>query len=524
MAAIATLDPLPTSPTGAGNQEQIWARRAVWLVLGVFVLRIGYCALVPLDLVPDEAYYWDWSRRLDWGYFSKPPMIAWLIRAATEIGGSTTFMVRLPAVILGTSVLAFLYLLAERLYGAAAGFWTVLLAAATPGHAALSLLMTIDAPAICCWSAALYTFWRAYEPPRVAVGWLVASAVAVGLGLLSKQTTIGFLPLAALFLLSTERRRLARPAFWCWCVVALSFMIPVIWWNSQHGWVTLRHTTEHFQATPVSGLGRTLRWGEFVLSILGVSSPLTGFWGAICGGVVLWSLPTLGRRERFLVCFSFVPWIGILGLAAVQRVQPNWPAPFFVAALVMLVGAGLGRCEGLRWRPFFPRQLRQAAIVGIGCTVLTCLAPFGWGLAGSRFDPVVRLRGWRKLGQQVGGQLAAVPDPTHTVLVAVTARDAASELAFYVPQQPPVYLWNADASIDCQYDVWGPPDAKARAILFVTYADSPVPVALAAGCGDLQDRGVVQVEIGNGRSHRYRLWYTARPVNWAVAGRDVRRS
>ena len=32
------------------------------------------------ELYPDEAQYWLWSRTLDFGYFSKPPMVAWTIR------------------------------------------------------------------------------------------------------------------------------------------------------------------------------------------------------------------------------------------------------------------------------------------------------------------------------------------------------------------------------------------------------------------------------------------------------------
>lgn len=525
MGALSNPVSFSTSVTDPGDQDRVWAWRAVWLIAGVLLLRIGYTALVPVDLVADEAYYWDWSRRLDWGYYSKPPLIAWLIRAATELGGSTTFVVRLPAALLGTGVLVWMYLLARRLYGAAAGFWTVLLAAATPGHGALSLLMTIDAPAIFFWSAALYAFWRGYEHPTGGAGWLAASSLAVGLGLLSKQTTLAILPLAAVFLASTDRRWLARPGFWLWSAAALSFWIPVLWWNSHHDWITLEHTTEHFQAAPTGWSTRAIRWAEFVASILGVSSPLTGVWAALCGGVAMWSIRTLGRRERFLLCFSFLPLSAILGLAAVQRVQPNWPAPFFVLALILTVGMAWGRCEGLRWRLLNPRHLAQAAAVGVVCMLLTYATPFATGWAGSKLDPVVRLRGWRELGQAVGDKLATLPHASPTVIVAVTARDAASELAFYVPQQPAVYLWNGDARVDCQYDVWGgPPSGTRGGMLLVTYPQAELPPELAAGYEELQDWGEVRVEIGNGRCHHYRLWYGVRTVDEVLAWRNVNRS
>ena len=97
-------------------------RRVWWGLLAVAsALHLAIALLTPVS--GDEAYYWDWSRQLDWGYYSKPPMIAWLIAASTSLIGSTTLAVRLPAVLLGTVGLIFVYLLASRLYGGKAGFW-----------------------------------------------------------------------------------------------------------------------------------------------------------------------------------------------------------------------------------------------------------------------------------------------------------------------------------------------------------------------------------------------------------------
>ena len=66
--------------------------RRAWLfaatLIGVLtVARLVTLFVTPIGLYPDEAQYWLWSRVLDWGYFSKPPMIAWLIRATTALGG-----------------------------------------------------------------------------------------------------------------------------------------------------------------------------------------------------------------------------------------------------------------------------------------------------------------------------------------------------------------------------------------------------------------------------------------------------
>ena len=89
-------------------------------------LHLAYLAWdCPLDLAPDEAHYWDWSRHLDWSYYSKGPLVAWLIRASCELvgdwseqhTGSLTFAVRLPAVLCGSLLLVSLYVLTVQVFG-----------------------------------------------------------------------------------------------------------------------------------------------------------------------------------------------------------------------------------------------------------------------------------------------------------------------------------------------------------------------------------------------------------------------
>ena len=53
------------------------------------------------ELFFDEAQYWYWAQTPAFGYFSKPPMLAWLIASTTELcGASSEFCVRLAAPII----------------------------------------------------------------------------------------------------------------------------------------------------------------------------------------------------------------------------------------------------------------------------------------------------------------------------------------------------------------------------------------------------------------------------------------
>src|SRR5262249_25418158 len=54
-----------------------WRILAGLLILGSAGLHVSYLSgNCPLDLGQDEAHYWDWSRHLDWSYYSKGPLVA----------------------------------------------------------------------------------------------------------------------------------------------------------------------------------------------------------------------------------------------------------------------------------------------------------------------------------------------------------------------------------------------------------------------------------------------------------------
>src|SRR5213082_3473029 len=103
-----------------------WRLLAGLLILGSAGLRLAYLASnCPLDLAPDEAHYWDWSRHLDWSYYSKGPLVAYLIRAGCELAGpwsrqvtgTDMLAVRLPAILCGSLLLVSVYVLTVQVFG-----------------------------------------------------------------------------------------------------------------------------------------------------------------------------------------------------------------------------------------------------------------------------------------------------------------------------------------------------------------------------------------------------------------------
>ncbi len=499
--------------SGMPIDNRVWTQRTLALLAGLLVLRTVVQCVMPLELCADEAYYWDWSRQLDWGYYSKPPMIAWIIAAATAIGGHSELAIRGPAVVLSTLGLWPVFRLASRQFDARIGFWSVAAVAATPGMAAMSMLMTIDAPFLCAWAFAVWCAWELLSPDEPEWRRVWPAVIATGLGLLSKQSMLAIFPLTGLWLLlqPAERRKLLSVKVWTWWAGSLVCLIPVLLWNAQHRWITVQHTGEHFQRRGATWAQQATWFAEFWGSHFGVISPLScGLMIALTMGG-LWSWTQVDRRVRYLLCLGGVPMLGVTLLSATQRVQPNWPAGFVLTSFVLLAAWGCGECP---WQPLgtWSRRWFSAAIaVGACLTLGVYLVPFTVPkstLAGGPLDPTVRLRGWEPLSNEVSEELNRLPEPENPLLIAATGRGSVSLLAYYLPGQPRVYRWNPTGIVESQHEVWGGPkeDRRGQAALIITHVGQEVPPELVAAFQAIEPGEVKASHLGGRRWERLQLW------------------
>ncbi len=213
------------------------------LILGAAGLHVLYLARdCPLDLAQDEAHYWDWSRHLDWSYYSKGPLVAWLIRGGCELFGNTPLGVRLPAVGCGALLLAGLYVLTVQVFRSERLACAVVAVALTlPAIAAGSTLMTIDSPYTCCWCWALVLGHRALF--RGSTWAWIGTGLVAGVGILAKYTMVLYLPALGLFLLTSREHRilLLRRGFWLMIACAALCCLPILICNVQNDWVTVKH-------------------------------------------------------------------------------------------------------------------------------------------------------------------------------------------------------------------------------------------------------------------------------------------
>jgi 4-amino-4-deoxy-L-arabinose transferase-like glycosyltransferase len=455
---------------------------AIALLVGVAVLRFLYLAFsCPLDLAPDEAHYWDWSRNLDWSYYSKGPVVAYLIRGScwlagpcsTWLTGSEMLAVRLPAVLCNTLLLVSLYILTVQVYQREKLALAVLvLALPLPVLAAGGSLMTIDAPYCCCWGWALVLGFQAvFRNARWA--W-PALGLVIGLGILAKYTMVLFPLSLGLFLLATPAYRpfLRRPGFWIMAGISALCCLPIVIWNARNNWVTFSHLLTH------SGFQRetVISWLGPIIYIGGQFALLLGYYFLVWVRAMVRHRPGLEQRPEiaYLWWLSLPTFVFFLVFSLKNGGgELNWPITAYLSGMILAV-AWLG--DRLAAAPRLRRLATLSGLafvsgISLGFTLLLhhsalahpllerfCQAPTRLcPTPMRRLDPTCRLKGWQTLAAEVD-QLREQCRRTGDEPIVVSARwSEVGELGFYCQGQPTVYsIGLAHGDRYSQYDLWRP--------------------------------------------------------------------
>ena len=432
----------PISP-GVGSRVRYTrdVRLVLALLLGVTVFRLWFSTR--LELVGDEAYYWLWSRHLDYCYLDKGPMIAWAIKLGTLLFGSTVFGVRFFAVLAAGGTGWGIFLLARRLFDGWTGFWAVALALVAPLFAVGATLMTIDTLHVFFWTWAALAFWQAKESGRF-LPWLVTGCL-VGCGILSKYTALMELFSFTLFCAWSplDRRHLRQPGFYLMIGVALLFLLPTLFWNAQHGWPTTRWLgrrgglDQPWHVRPLEAL-------TFLSGQAGVISPLL-FLGLLA--VIRWPrlTPPLPAREVRFTLALFLPLLLLYLVLSLQKAgQPNWAAAAYVGGLILLAR---------RWREvwYLHRWARWLTATALAVALLETGVLHGtaWLHLPSGKDPLDRARGSRDLAAAV----ERAQERTGARFVITNRYMTSALMSFYLPAQPPTYLLSSEFVLN-QIQLW----------------------------------------------------------------------
>jgi len=512
-----------------------WRALAIGLVIYAFVLRLVY--LGSTELLPEETYYWNYSRHPDIGYLDHPPMVAWLIRLGTAAFGQSEFGVRVSAMCCGAVASLFTYKLTRNLFGEPSALAALVLAQALPFFFLSGMLMTPDAPLTAAWAASLFYLERALIAGRADAWW--RAGICLGLGLISKYS-IGLLVLATLaFMLwdPRSRRWWLRWEPYVAALIALAVFSPVIVWNAQHEWLSFAfQTSRRLAEAPRFALHKLIASTlvlitptgvlAVALALTGANRPPTGPNQAAAGE----SDPTgsglaeSARRRRFISLAILVPLAVFVAFSLRHEVKLDWTGAAWTAALPVLgfgmIAAGTP-LSGMRARirgAWVPTVVVMLLIYGAGLHYLVL------GLPGLGYGKHIELTpvGWRDFSRQITDIAAGIRRDTgaQPLIVGMDRYAIASELAFYGAQRTKSSVETSSdhlfGGIGLMYARWTPAELqKGKTLLLIGWDARDLTgkniESRAERLGPVQD-GVLRRDGSVIRHYAYRVAYGYRVI------------
>ena len=294
----------------------------VWLVIAVVTL-MRVITIFNVPLVGDEAYYWEWSRRLAFGYVDDPPVVAWTIAAFSWIGQNPGF-VRLGFVLSGVvAALAAAACATEITRDRRAGAAAALALTLTPFMSLAFGMAQPDGPHVALWCLSLWLAARAFRRNE-RWAWI---ALGLSMGLLVLARFFGWALVFGVtcYALAPQRRAAWRSGLGIALAITGLCYAPFIWWNATHSWQTFEFT---FFARHVPSSFSIRRVIELYAVQAAAYSP--GLWiGALMCAI---------RPRDALLAWTSIPLILLLTvLAFFERVEINWVSGAY-ASLCVAIG------------------------------------------------------------------------------------------------------------------------------------------------------------------------------------------
>ena len=428
--------------------------RYLSLLIFLLIVKCTIMAFVILNagigLGPDEAQYWTWSKDLDWGYYSKPPGIAWEIWLGTFFFGDTELGVRSGPLLIGSLLPLLVYYMARGCQLAPRTcFWAGILMAFTPLGILSSFLAITDGGMMLFWTATCVYLASRIQEQRAPNYMLVGLVILCGALF---KWPIYFLWLFIL-LAWIPIKNLRSPTILIGSLISILGLMPSLYWNSMHEWATFKHVGT--QLTGGNGEAKLETFKNF----FGFIGAQVGLVSPILYVLLILSLYGVTRIKSIAssgILFCCMTSIGALIMGSIagifMKIQGNW-AIFAYGTSFVVISWYVFEIAGTTTRRWFGWGLGISTIlVSLVLSIPTIQShsfikevPIPY-----RTNPFRHNVGWDKLADSL---IAAGYDPERNFVFSHTYQTT-SILSFYGPKQKRAYFFNLDGRRKNQFSFW----------------------------------------------------------------------
>ena len=459
------------------------------IVLTFILLRVFAIISTPLELSADEAQYWLWSKKLNWGYFSKPPMIAWLIHVSNNIFGDYDYSIRILApVIHGINALVIFRLSQEINDNYLAHFLSSLIWLTLPIVGVGSFLMSTDTPLMLIWTTSLLVTVKSYNSDNVFL-WSLAGLIA-GLALYAKYAAL-YLPLGLIIFyiinFQNEQNIKLRGLF----LFLMNFIIvslPNVIWNYFNNFQTINHLSSNAVIdAPSYSLFGTL---TFLIAQIAILGPLL----LIVFVLTAYNIKKLNKLSIFLLYFIFPVYILMFIQGFFSEANANWAASA-LPAITILCGY------------FLSKRIKFAALT-ILSNLLICIFILIVSFNGNlifldvKSDPLRKLKGWSILSEDLKDTISKEKSD----VVLVDRRGIAAELIYYLRNENiKIRVPESSKSPSNHYQLHYPLTDKENKIFYYASENTKIPESYKVGYNAIKV-GVSDVQISKKKNRKINIY------------------
>lgn len=376
-------------------------------------------------LANDEAYYWMFSKHLDWGYLDHPPMVAVIIWFG-QLFFDNNLGVRFFNIVLN---LASLYLLWDvcKSYGRDLLLFIALYVGIITFHV-YSFIIVPDSPLLAACVLYLWVLQKYLKSDSVYNSILLV--LAISFMIYSKYH--GFLML--LFTIIALPKLLLKKSFWLICLGSTLLFLPHLIWEFNNDWPTYQY---HFLGR--GNLSYTFRFtSNYFLGLLMITGPLLGF--------ILWYAFFKTRAENKwerVLKFNVLGFVLFFFLASFRsKIEPNWNSPVLIPLFI------------LSYKYLAHQQKLKKWAISIGGVSLVLALFLRVYVANdslySKLSPSISLKNefhyWKKWASEIKNISEGKP------VVFIDTYQQASKYAYYIRE--PSYSYNSVYYRKNQYDLW----------------------------------------------------------------------
>ena len=459
------------------------------IVLTFILLRVFAIISTPLELSADEAQYWLWSKKLNWGYFSKPPMIAWLIHISNNIFGDYDYSIRILApVIHGINALVIFRLSQEINDNYLAHFLSSLIWLTLPIVGVGSFLMSTDTPLMLIWTTSLLVIVKAYNSNNLFL-WNLAGLIA-GLALYAKYAAL-YLPLGLIIFyiinFQNEQNIKLRGLF----LFLMNFIIvslPNVIWNYFNNFQTINHLSSNAVIdAPSYSLFGTL---TFLIAQIAILGPLL----LIVFVLTAYNIKKLNKLSIFLLYFIFPVYILMFIQGFFSEANANWAASA-LPAITILCG-------------YFLSKRIKFAVLTILSNLLICIFILIVSFNGNlifldvKSDPLRKLKGWSILSEDLKDTISKEKSD----VVLVDRRGIAAELIYYLRNENiKIRVPESSKSPSNHYQLHYPLTDKENKIFYYASENTKIPESYKVGYNAIKV-GVSDVQISKKKNRKINIY------------------